>query len=495
VSLAVAEPAHLWVPPGARGNYGDEVADVAELMGRPLDPSQRIAVDAMTSHGPRGRWLALEALIKEPRQNGKTGGVITPIVLTDLFLWPPDRIAWSAHLFKTCREAFADHKLLIDGVPEFRRRVKKITEANGEESIELIDGARIDYLARSKGGGRGLGGKRVVIDEALFFTVEQAGALLPILAAREDPQITYGSSGCKEESTQLRRLTRRGRSGGDPSLILVEFCAPGSFDEPGCDRGEDCTHALGVPGCVLDDPAYWRTANPAMVFDRITIEFLQAMRRTLSPIEFAREFLGWDQGGSEDAEPPITAEALARCVDPDSAPDGSVVFCLDVEVDRGAGAVAVAGRRSDGLPHAAVTDYRPGTSWMVDRAIDLKGRHRGARFVVNDAGPAGSLLADLQKAGLRVVPMNAGAMARACGSLYDMTTAKEPDWRYPGPNPAFDDRDLLAEALAGATWRHLGDAKAWDRRHSTSSISPLVAVTGALWGLSMRTGVPLARKA
>lgn len=493
--MTLAEPAHLWVPPGVRGNYGDEVADVAEMIGRPLDSAQRIAVDALTSYGAGGRWIALEGLIKEPRQNGKTGGIITPIVLADLFLWPPDRIAWSAHLFKTCREAFADHKQLIDGVPEFRRRVKKITEANGEESIELDDGARLDYLARSKGGGRGLGGKRVVVDEALFFTVEQAGALLPILAARDDPQITYGSSACKVESGQLRALTQRGRAGNDPSLILVEFRAPGAFRDPGCLRGLECSHALDVPGCVLDDPDYWRAANPAMAFDRITLEFMRAMRRTLSPTEFAREFLGWDEDGADEAKPPIALDKLARCVDPTSAAVGPVVFCLDVEEDREAGAIAVAGRRSDGLPHAAVIDYRAGTSWMVDRAVALKRDHRGARFVVNDVGPAGSLLVDLKKAGVRVVLMNASTMARACGSLYDMTTADEPGWRYPGPNPAFDGRDLLAEAVKGATWRHLGDARAWDRRNSTSRISPLVAVTGALGGLAVRAGVPMAARA
>lgn len=460
--------AHLYIPDGARGNYGDEVADVADMIGRPLDPSQRLAVDALTSYGAGGRWLALEGLIKEPRQNGKTGGIITPIVLADLFLWPADRIAWSAHLFKTCREAFADHKLLIDGVPEFRRRVKKITEANGEESIELVTGARLDYLARSKGGGRGLGGKRTVIDEALFFTGEQAGALLPILAAREDPQITYGSSGCKVESSALRALTRRGRGGGDPSIILVEFKAPGGWDTPGCDLGTNCTHVIGSRGCALDDPARWLAANPAMRFNRITIEFMLAMRRTLTPLEFGREFLGWDEDGPEDGvRHPITVAGWAETEGPPAAAMDRPRFFVTVGVQGDACiAVAYGGDR----PHVELADHRTGAAWLPERLRELDERWPGALFGAGAAGP----VKGMAEAGLPVAVefVTAVDMAQACRHH----EALHRERRY---THARDGQ--LDASLAGAVAKPVGDGLwKWDWKTSTH-LAPIAAITGALW--------------
>jgi hypothetical protein len=467
-------PAHLWVPPGVRGNYGAEVADVADLIGRPLDESQQVAVDAMTSFGAVGRWLALEALIKEPRQNGKTGGIITPIVFADLLLWPPDRIAWSAHLFKTCREAFEDHKALIDGTPELRRRVKKIAEANGEESIQFTDGNRIDYLARSKGGGRGLGGKRVVIDEALFFTPEQAGALLPILAAREDPQITYGSSGCKVESAQLRRLTRRGRSMSDPSLILVEFCAPGSFDDPGCQLGADCNHMLGTPGCVLDDEGYWRAANPAMASGRIGLEFMRAMRATLPPLEFAREFLGWDESGPEDGAQHPLPETGWRATEVGASPvtRPMPMFFVTVGVDGSACIAVAADALADGRPHVELADRRPGSDWLADRLAELAARWPDALFGAGKAGPVAGMVEE----GLPVeVELLAVAeMAQAC--RHHERRTKERSYTHT------KDPDVQM-SFAGAVSKASGDGLwLWDWR-SSSHLAPIAAQTGALWML------------
>jgi hypothetical protein len=62
---------------------------------------------------PGGRWAALETCRIEPRQNGKTGGELLPVVLFDLFLMPPDKIVWTAHLFRTARDAFNDFDRMI----------------------------------------------------------------------------------------------------------------------------------------------------------------------------------------------------------------------------------------------------------------------------------------------------------------------------------------------------------------------------------------------
>lgn len=488
--LDVARPAHLWVPE-RRGSYVDEVRDVARMVGRPLDPSQEIAVDALTSYGPGGQWLTLETGLKVPRQNGKTAGIQTPIVLTDLFVWDADRIAWTAHLFRTAREAFDDHVRLIQSTPEFDRRVAKISYANGEEAIELTSGARLEYLARSKGGGRGLGGKRVVIDEALFFPAESAGALLPILAARENPQINYLSSAARTESDHLRALTARGRAGGDPSLIWVEFCAPGSFAEPGC-VDPQCDHNPSTAGCVLDDVDYLRAANPAIASGRISLEFLRAMRRTLPPVEFAREFLGWDEVPPDAAlARRITPEEWKACADPESRIAAGKVWAIDVSVDGRHASIAVAGKRADGLPHGELVDHSPGTDWVVPRLLELLARHETLRVqrgevwhpgvVLDPIGQAGGLLQPLRAAGVDPVVMGAREAGQACAWLLGAVLAGS--WRHLGQSQVDD-------ALAVAVPRSVGDGGwAWGRAKSGGArlvdISPLVAVTNAAWGLSV----------
>lgn len=483
--LDVVRPAHLWVPP-RRGTYLDEVRDVASLIQRPLDAEQEIAVDALASYGPGGRWLTLETGVKLPRQNGKTAGIVTPIVLTDLFVWGADRIAWTAHLFKTAREAFEDHVRLIQSTPEFDRRVARIRYANGEEGIELVGGARLDYLARSKGGGRGLGGKRVVVDEALFFPADTAGALLPILAARDNPQINYLSSGCKAESDQLRALTKRGRAGGDPSLIWVEWCAPGSFAKPGCADGR-CQHAQRTPGCVLDDPELLALANPAVRAGRISPGFLDAMRRTLPPIEFAREFLGWDEEAGA-AGSPITAEGWAARVDEQSRiADGTPRWlAVDTTPERSASAIGGAGRRADGDWHLALVDHRPGTAWVVGRVLEILGRHTVAAVVIDRASPAAGFVPDLEQAGLqvrsekhpdgRLVLIGATEMGQACGKAQDALVGREPTAWHRG-------EAVVTAAVEGAARRDIGDGGwALARKRSDVDICPLVVEVLALFG-------------
>ena len=76
-------PAHLSIPP-RQGSYGEGAAHLMEIAGRPLDEEQKLAVDAILSYKPGGKWAALESAIIEARQNGKTGGVLLPVVLWEI---------------------------------------------------------------------------------------------------------------------------------------------------------------------------------------------------------------------------------------------------------------------------------------------------------------------------------------------------------------------------------------------------------------------------
>ena len=305
----IVAPAHLWVPDRA-GSYGDEVIGLAELVGLPLDPEQELALDAMFSVGQAGKLAAFEFAVVAPRQNIKTH-LFKAAAWADLMLFDQNLVVWTAHEFNTAMEAFRDMCALVEASPDISRLVKRIVNANGDEGIEFMSGQRLRFKARTKGGGRGITGDRVFLDEAFALQPAHLGSLLPTMAAKSvtgDPQVRYGSSAGLIYSEMLRRLRDRGRPGGDPGLVWVEWCA----GERPCET-PDCAHQFGAIGCALDDPELWQAANLALG-RRIAVDFVAAMRRSLPPEEFAREFLGWwDEpafGGGG-----VAADVWAACAD------------------------------------------------------------------------------------------------------------------------------------------------------------------------------------
>lgn len=472
------EPAHLWIPPRV-GSYGDEAVDLAAIAGLQLDEEQQLAVDAMLSFGPGGQWAALESAVLEGRQNGKSVRVLLPVTLWDLFMLEPDRIVWTAHLFKTARDAFDAFCVCVDTAPELSRRVKSISHGKGEEAIELLNGATLEFLARSSGGGRGLGGKRVVFDEALILAPTTLGSLIPVLSARPNPHISYGSSAGKVNSDHLHSLKDRGRAGGDPSLIWVEWCAPGSWEQPPCKQGEKCPHLRGVPGCALDDESLWPLANHAMG-KRITFEFVRSERRTLPMREFGRERLGWHEAliGSTGV---IPAELWSRRLDVDSAAAGRVGVGLDASPDLLSAAVGMTGTRGDGKRHWQVLKYEAGTSWVVPYLQGLKNpaesvfeELRGLEplefgpIAIDPGSPAGALIVDLTDAGFEVVEVTGRALVQAWGSF--KKDVDDDNGRHIG-------QAELDQAIRDARNAPSGDVEKFSRKKSSGDICPLVAVT------------------
>jgi hypothetical protein len=142
--------------------------------------------------------------------------------------------------------------------------------------------------------------------------------------------------------------------------------------------------------------------------------------------------------------------------------------------DHGFGAVGVAGRRRDGLLHVEVAEHRAGTRWMAPWLLERARRWQPCAIVIDSGGPAGFLIPELEAEGIEVLKPTARDAAQACGGLYEAVTDAK-TLRHRG-------EPVLAAALRGAQKRPLGDAWAWSRKGVTVDISPLVAVTNALWG-------------
>jgi phage terminase large subunit-like protein len=474
-SSDLVQPAHLWIPPRA-SSAGAELVDFAATFDRHMDAEQTLVADAVLSEGPDGNWAALEGALIGCRQNFKTY-VLQCIALGKAVLFRERLIIWSAHLFQTAQESFRDLDELVTNYDHLRKRVKVVSRANGDEGIEFTNGARIMFRARSKSGGRGLSGDTVILDEAFALQPEHLGALIPTLSARPNPQILYGSSAGLADSAVLRNIRDRGRKGGDPSLVYVEFCAP----QGGCAQPM-CEHAPGADGCALDDVENWRLANPALG-KRISVEYVAAERRALPPEEFARERMGWWDEPLGDA--PISLDKWLACVDPESKRTGACVIGLDVSPSLRSAAVAMAGWRTDGLPHGELVKHEPGVDWLVETLAGYVKAKRPAAVVGHGTAQLKALVPSLEAAGVTVTLLTDGDMAAACSQL--QSEVAEGGFRHLGD-------PILADALGNAASKPVGDGGwVWRRKGSEGDITPLVALNAARWGLQTvpKASVPL----
>lgn len=476
-------PALLHEPPGRVGSFADDVGEVAANLGRPLEPEQHLAVDALTAYGRGGRFLTIEAGIEGPRQStGKTGAVMLPIMLWTC-LTDPDLVTWTSQLADTHLGSFRglaghgpkDDGGLINSCEWLRRRVKSISWENSAESVTFTNGTELAFRCRS-GKRRGKSGNTNLADEALFLDAEAMGAMLPTLATRSmfgNARQYYASSAPKAgtESAYLRSLLRRARA-GDPTLTWVAWRAPGSWANPGC-ANPDCTHEVGAQtGCALDDEALYAAAN-ILLGRRVSMAFLRTMRNSLTPLEFGREFYGWGEG--DDA---VDIETWRSLGDPGSKPQRRpAALAVDVAAKGRAAAVVVAGRRPDGLVHVEILEHAKGTAWVPeylrglqrDAFRGVKVRHLGGR------APVMALVRRMLAAGVQLEPMSDVEFAAASGGIVQLVADR---------GIRHLDEARLTSAFAAAVLTDSGDGGVvMSLKGSTGDISPARAAAIAVHDL------------
>lgn len=433
----------------------DSIA-LAEAAGLVLDDSQRETLLAWMGEREDGTWGAFECAHFMPRQNGK-GSELEVRQLGGLFILGEELAIHTAHEFRTANEHFLRMARLVDGCPDLRRKVARIRYANGEQGIELKSGARLKFQARSGGSGRGFANASTVYyDEAMYLRAEMIGASLPTMSVNPNPQVVYTGSAGFAESSQMHRLRQRALSGAGGRLAFVEHTA--EFDRDGNRRNRDEVDT--------SDQSLWFEANPTLG-QRISLEFVEAEHDSMTRDEFLRERLGfWDPEPIVLRDRAFTsAQWMANVTESDAGTP--VAFGVDVTPDRSTACIAAASAPVDGVVHIGVVDHRPGQGlgWVRERVDMLRAAVPSASWTVDARSQANGLV--------EATTLTARDMAKACGDLFDSVLEHRVRYRRQGS---------LEDAVSCAAKRPLGDAWAWDRRDSSGDISPLVAVTLALYG-------------
>lgn len=449
-SVLLAKPAFRSVPRAA-SSAGPEAIELAASAGLDLDGWQQQSVTDVLGEDGDGYWAATSSGLIVPRQNGK-GSIIEALELAWLFLFGVELIFHSAHLFATAQDAYRRIKSLIVNTPDLHRQVLKYSEAHGQEGIELRSGQRLRFVARSKSGGRGFPAPVVVLDEAFNLSSQAMQAMVPTMAAQDNPFLLLASSAPIEDpcSDVLRGFMRDSRTGLG-RRCYIEYSADPDTDEA----------------------TQLRQANPGYGI-RLNDDVIDEERRLLTPEAFKIERLGIVDLTEGEASRVIPRVDWDACEYPESKPLAPLSFAVDVSEDRATTSIGVAGLRADGRVHLEVIESRPGASWVVDRLAAILRKAKVDKVTLCPGAPAGGLLNDLGLAGITVNECSAQESAQACGAFFDGIM----DRRY-----LHIGQPVLTFAVDGAEKRKAGDAWVWDRRSSSTDITPLVSVTLAAWAL------------
>ncbi|WOF23831.1 hypothetical protein N8K70_03885 [Microbacterium betulae] len=482
--LGSQTPTHLLVPPDV--DYSDVVAvrEIADMVGVDLDPYQ----DEFLTHGlgrrrtPDGgsKWATYENAIELSRQNGKS--VIFELrALVGLYVFREDLVVYSAHKGETAMQAYTRMVEYIESSPDLKRELWKTPSANGKEAILLKPrpgrktGQMIKFRTRTPGGGRGLTGDCVIIDEVQDATDDHIAALFPSLAARSitgDPQIWYGGSAGKRSSTVLGRLVKRtnaelqrreaGEEPRERRLLMARFAADLDVDDPA-------------------DPQVIARVNPALG-RRISLDYVMqeyvAMGAALDVTRFAAERLGvGDYPRDEGEDWAIPRRRWEAGEDRQSKMVGPVTFSVEVRMDRSSTAIVAAGWRADGHKHVEAIAEEVGVAWAVTELKRLTQAHDNLGVVIDPGGPAGSLIGPLRDAGVPLVMLKVADVTAAWGNFYDAFAAEDPTIHHTGGL-------VLTSAAAAAETRPVQGSTTW-KRTTTESSSAIIAATWAAHGLDI----------
>ena len=448
-----SEAAPRWATarrPG-RDSLGGRVVKLSKQLGTPFMPWQEQVVLAGLELNDEGLPAYREIVVSVMRQSGKSVLVLT-LEVDRAILWDePQRVAYTAQTgWDARRKLVDDHAPVLQSSP-LKATVSRVLRGVGNEGIVFKNGSRIDVMASSVSSGHGRTLDLGVIDEAFNDEDDRREqAILPAMATRPAGQLLVVSTAGTDASTYLRRKVETGRAAAEADsgrgIAYFEWSIPTDAD--------------------VDDPAVWWDSMPALGWT-ITEDVVAHARATMSDPEFRRGF--GNQWTSADTVRVIPAELWDLVQDPMGSPSDPLTFGVDVLPDRSAAAICAAG---GGV--VELVDHRLGATWVVQRLVDLQSEWGGV-VVLDAGGPAGALIEEMERAGVRVAAMGGGEVVGACARFYD---------RVADGQVRVKSHPTLDESVAGLVKRPVGDRFVWSRTSSSSDATPVMAATLALQGVA-----------
>lgn len=454
---------HIRQPAGIVSTGWPAVRDRLEQFAIPFDLWQEGAGRLILAKREDGIYAAGVGgvIISIPRQVGKTY-MIGWIVFALCTLIPGLTVIWTAHHTRTSNETFGKMRSMARKA-KVAPYIETVRAANGEQSVVFKNGSRILFGARDQGFGLGFDMVDIlVLDEGQRVKEVAMADMVPATnAAPNGLVIMMGTPPRPTDNGEVFTNRRKDALAGDPDTLYIELSAD--------------------TGASIIDWDQVAKANPSFPHRTSRTAILRMQKLLGSDEGFYREGYGiWDEAGALQV---ITPTQWGECLDRKSKVKGAPAFALDVSPSRAWASIAVAGYGADGLPHVEVTsrkgvvDHRAGVEWVVPRAVQLQKAFPDFVLTLVSGSSAEPLIPELTEAGIRLEFVKAADLSAACGLFFDRATSG--GLRHVG-------QPELSDALASAR-KNVDDGEAawkWGRRKSAADITPLYAVTIALWALT-----------
>lgn len=394
-----------------------------------------------------------DVVVTVPRQCGKTMLILAWELQRALGWGSPQRIVYSAQTGNDARKKLVEDQLPILEPRKAKLGISQILKGMGNEAVVFQGGSRLVLMASGEDAGHGKTVDLGVKDEFFAdFDDRRDQALAPAMLTKPAAQVLTASTAGTDASVPLNKLVARGRQAVDAGkrsgIAYFEWSAD-PLDDP-------------------DDPETWWACMPALGHT-ITEDVVRHAREVTfadTPGEFLRACLNIPTRNEERLIPASTWDLVNS---PDASPSGHVTFALDQNPERSASAITAVGERV-----IEVIEHRPQTGWVIDSLLALC--RNGEAVAVDKTGPAGSMIAPLERAGVKVIALSAQDTVAACAGIFDAIADRTVMFRR---HPSMDN------AVAGVAKRVVGDAWAFARKSSAVDISPLMA---AAIGLHVAAG-------
>jgi phage terminase large subunit-like protein len=242
-----------------------DVEDICKIVDTPLLPWQRAVLKDMLVVDKKSQFIRKTNLLLIARQNGKTH-LARMLILAHLLKWPSKNILIMSSNRSMALDTFRQVAQVLETNDHLKGFVKQIRYANGTESIEMLDGTRLDVVAATRDGSRGRTADFLYIDELREISEEGYRAAIPTTRARPNSQTLLTSNAGDGFSIVLNGMRERALDNAPNSFGFYEYSAP--------------------QYCKIDDRKGWAYANPSLGYT-ITEEALEEAVAT-SPIENTR---------------------------------------------------------------------------------------------------------------------------------------------------------------------------------------------------------------
>ncbi len=445
-------PLRELMPDTTRGY--EVIAFAEDVLGMRLTPWQKWLYIHALELLPSGRYRFRTLLILIARQNGKTTW-LQILALWALYVDGAQLVLGTAQNLDVAEECWQGSVDMAEGVAELAAEIAAVDRTNGKKALRLQSGQRYKVQAANRRGGRGLSGDLVVLDELREHQSWDAwGAITKTTMAKKDALVVGLSNAGDDSSVVLNHLRMLALDAiatpeADTSLGLFEWSAP--------------------DGCELDDRDGWAQANPSVGHTDLTEEAIRSARETDPAVVFRTEVLCQkvDTTANDLALP---LDRWTAGAEPGSQIIGSPSFAIAVSLDRSCASIGAFGVNDDENGHVELVQNGNGTGWIVARMASLANKWGVYEVALDGAGPAASLIPELEEEGLTVRILGTADVTAACASMYDALVAD--DIKH------LDDPRLNA-AVAGAKRRAIGDRWGYGRKASSADITPIEAVTFA----------------